>query len=332
MKMPGTRKPDVAPVPASARAFTADQSDLLRVLVVLAGVVAAASLASRGVLLAPENIANVFQQNAVLFVIAMAQFIVVLTGGIDLSIGSVVALSSVLFVGFLDLGPVAATAIALCGGAAVGLVNGFLVTWVRLPSFVTTLGMMQIVYSLAKVFTGGGTIISGLRGAALPDFVVSFYARSLLGVPLPVLVFAVMFAVVVLYLRCAPGYFLYAIGANERAARLAGVTVNANRIAAYAVASSIAAIGGILFAARVGYGDPQAGVWLPMDSIAAVSIGGASLTGGRGTLYATIAGVLIIAVLNNAMNLFGVPATLQPTVKGAIIVVTVLIYSRRSQA
>ena len=98
------------------------------------------------------------------------------------------------------------------------------------------------------------------------------------------------------------------------------------------VASSIAAVGGILFTARVGYGDPQAGVWLPMDSIAAVSIGGASLTGGRGTLYATIAGVLIIAVLNNAMNLFGVPATLQPTVKGAIIIVTVLIYSRRSEA
>jgi ribose transport system permease protein len=328
MTMPARPKPDTP----ARRVFTADQSDLLRVLVVLAGVVIAASVASRGVLLAPQNIANVFQQNAVLFVIAMAQFIVVLTGGIDLSIGAVVALSSVLFVGFLDYGSAAATAVALAGGAAVGLTNGLLVTTVRLPSFVTSLGVMQIVYSLAKVFTGGGTITNGLGGATLPGFIASFYASSLLGVPLPVIVFAVMFAAVALYLRGSLGYFLYAIGSNARAARLAGIKVSRTRIAAYVVASSIAAVGGILFTARVGYGDPQAGVWLPMDSIAAVSIGGASLTGGRGTLYATIAGVLIIAVLNNAMNLFGVPATLQPTVKGAIIIVTVLIYSRRSEA
>jgi ribose transport system permease protein len=314
------------------RSFSTDQADLVRALLVLVGVVVAATLASKGLLLAPQNIGNVFQQNVVLFLVAMAQFIVVVTGGIDLSIGAVAALSSVLFVGFLDHGVPAAALAAVCGGAFIGLANGLLVTFVRLPSFVTTLGVMQITYSLAKLFTGGGTISAGLNGAPIPRLMVSFYSTSVLGVSLPVIVFGMMLFLVMLYLKSSFGHFIYAIGSNARAAHLAGIAVAPTRLIAYAAASAIAAVAGILFAARVGYGDPQAGLWLPMDSIAAVAIGGASLTGGRGTLYATIAGVLIIAVLNNAMNLYGIPATLQPTIKGGIIIATVLIYSRGAAA
>ena len=310
--------------------ITADQAGLVRVLVILAMVIALATLASRGVLLAPQNIANIFAQSAVLFLVSMAQFFVILTGGIDLSVGSVAALSSVLFAGLLDVGTGASAGIAICGAAAVGLVNGILVTFAGLPSFVVTLGTMEIVYSIAKVFTGGGTMTAGLGGAVFPGYVASFYEETLFGLPLPVLTFLLVMLMAIAYLRSAPGYFLYPIGSNERAARLAGIRVKPTKVAAYSIASGVAGIGGILFAARVGYGDPQAGLWLPMDSIAAVSIGGASLTGGRGTLYASIAGVLIIAILNNAMNLYGIPDTLQPTIKGIIIIFTVLLYNRRA--
>jgi len=272
----------------------------------------------------------VLQQNAILLVLAIAQFLVILTGGIDLSSGGVVALASVLFVSYLDYGIPAAGLIAVAGGAAVGLINGALVTFVRLPSFVVSLGTMQIIYSLAKVFTGGGTVQSSASGAPLPDAILSFYATSLAGIPLPLIAVAIVLALIALYIRCLPGHLLYAVGGNARAAHLAGAPVRAVRVAAYAIASGLAALGGVLFAARVGYGDPQAGIWLPLDSIAAVAIGGASLTGGRGSLAATVAGVLIIAVLNNAMNLLGAPPTLQPTIKGVIIVLAVFVYMRRT--
>lgn len=310
--------------------LNADQADLIRVLMVLAAIVLAATVASAGVFLQPGNISNVLQQNAILLVLAIAQFLVILTGGIDLSSGGVVALASVLFVSYLDYGIPAAGLIAVAGGAAVGLINGALVTFVRLPSFVVSLGTMQIIYSLAKVFTGGGTVQSSASGAPLPDAILSFYATSLAGIPLPLIAVAIVLALIALYIRCLPGHLLYAVGGNARAAHLAGAPVRAVRVAAYAIASGLAALGGVLFAARVGYGDPQAGIWLPLDSIAAVAIGGASLTGGRGSLAATVAGVLIIAVLNNAMNLLGAPPTLQPTIKGVIIVLAVFVYMRRT--
>lgn len=312
------------------RSLTVDQKDLLHVSATLLFVVAAVSLASRGTFLHAENLGNILAQNAVLFVLAIGQFLVVLTGGIDLSIGAVVALSSVLFVSSLDFGVTAAAVIAVAASTVVGLVNGLLVSFVRLPSFVTTLGSMQIVYSLAKIFTGGGTVRGGMAGTPIPPFVLHFYSSTLAGVPLPTVTFVVVFAAVLVYMRLAHGHLLYAVGDNAAAAYLAGVMVNRVRIIAYMVGSALAGVGGILFAALVSYGDPQAGTLLPLDAIAAVSIGGASLEGGRGTLVAVVFGVLIIAILNNGMNLLGVSPTLQPAIKGAIIVLTVLLYSRRS--
>ena len=310
-------------------ALNTDQVDLLRVLSVLGTIVVIAAIASSGVFLQPANIVNVLQQNAILFVLAVAQFLVILTGGIDLSSGAVVALASVLFVSFLDYGVAVAALVALASGILVGILNGVLVTMLRLPSFVVSLGTTLIIYSLAKVFTGGGTVQGSMGGATIPAAVSSFYAQTLAGFPAPLVAFATVLGLVALYLRLLPGHLLYAIGGNARAARLAGAPVRAVRIAGYAISSSLAAFGGILFAARVGYGDPQAGVWLPLDAIAAVAIGGASLTGGRGTLAATVTGVLIIAVLNNAMNLVGAPPTLQPTIKGVIIILAVFVYMRR---
>ena len=309
--------------------LTTDHFDLLRVLLALSAVVIGASIISKGIFLQPENIGNVLEQNSLLLILGVAQFFVILVGGIDLSVGAVVALSSVLFVSFLDYGTPAALSVAMIGGCAVGLLNGVLVTFVRLPSFVVTLGTMQIVYSLAKVFTGGGTLHAGRDGAAIPNSILQFFQNSFAGIPLPLLTFAGVLVVASIYLHSAYGRYLYAIGGNDRAAYLSGIPVAGSRVAAYIFASTVAAAAGVLFVARVGYGDPQAGTWLPLDSIAAVSIGGASMKGGRGTVVAVVAGVLIIAVLNNVMNLLGAPPTLQPTIKGGIIVLAVYVYMHR---
>lgn len=320
------------PTVGNRRTLNADQTDLVRVLGMLAVIVALAAVASSGLLLAPRNLTNILQQNAVLLVVALGQFLIVLTGGIDLSIGAAVAFSSVVFIGFLDDGLGVAVLAGIGSGLLVGLTNGILVTYARLPSFVTTLGTMEIVYSLAKLTTGGGTIQGGFHGAPVPSSVSTLYSMLLLGIPYPVLVVLAIALLASLYLRSSFGHFVYAVGSNVRAAYLAGIRVATVRIAAYAIASAIAAVGGILAASQIGYGDPQTGAWLPMDSIAAVSIGGASLTGGRGTLGSSLVGVLIIAILNNAMNLYGVPPTLQPAIKGLIIILAVLFYSKRATA
>jgi ribose transport system permease protein len=307
-----------------------EQANLLRLLGILLLVVAIGAALSGGILLRPENLSNILQQNAVLLVVVTAQFLVIVTGGFDLSVGAAVALASVIFVSSLDHGVVPAILAAFASGIAFGIANGILVTFVRLPSFVVTLGTMQIGYSLAKMVTGGGTIDAASEGAAIPQALVSFYATNLFGLPLPVWVALIILVFAALYLRSSTGCFVFAIGGNNRAARLAGIPVARVRLVSYAVASLIASVAGLLFSLRVGYGDPQAGIMLPLDSIAAVSIGGVSLTGGRGSILAGFMGVLIIAVLGNVMNLLGVAVSLQPVVKGVIIILTVFAYGLRA--
>jgi ribose transport system permease protein len=306
-----------------------EQGNLLRLLGILLVVVVVGAALSGGILLRPENLSNILQQNAVLLVVVTAQFLVIVTGGFDLSVGAAVALASVVFVSSLDHGVVLAILAALASGLVFGIVNGVLVTLVRLPSFVVTLGTMQIGYSLAKMVTGGGTLDVASGGTPIPQALLSFYSTSLIGLPLPVWVSFIILIVVALYLRSSTGCFVFAIGGNNRAARLAGIPVARVRLVSYAVASITASIAGLLFSLRVGYGDPQAGVMLPLDSIAAVSIGGVSLTGGRGSILAGFIGVLIIAILGNVMNLLGVAVSLQPVVEGVIVILTVFAYGLR---
>jgi ribose/xylose/arabinose/galactoside ABC-type transport system permease subunit len=314
---------------ARLESLAAHNSALLGLLALLVAVAVAGDIISGGTALRPENIQNVLQQNSQLLVVVTAQFLVVATGGIDLSVGAVLALSSIVFVGFLGYGPVLATFTAICAGAIFGAVNGMLVTLVRLPAFIVTLGTMQIGYSLARLYTGGGTTAGTSMETPMPPAMLEFYAGRFLGLPLPMWLAVFVLIAVTLYLRTSIGHFIFAVGGNSRAARLAGIANARVRIAAYTAASAIAAVAGIVFAMRVGYGDPQAGLWMPLDSIAAVSIGGVSLTGGRGTAPSGFLGVLIIAVVDNVMNLIGVPVTLQPVVKGAILIVTVLAYNLR---
>jgi ribose transport system permease protein len=310
---------------------TFDTRATLKILLVLLGLSLLATVVSGGVFIQPNNLVNMVFQNAILIVIALAQLLVILTGGIDLSVGAVVAVSSVLVVLFQDYGLLPSLAIALTFAVVFGLVNGFLVTYVRLPAFVVTLATMQIGYSISRILSGGGAVYTGFQGAGLPPVLVNFFKDSFLGIPYPLLISVIALAAIALYLRSSIGHFIYTIGGNERAAFISGIPTRRVKMLVYVLASVLCAVGGILFVARVGMGDPQAGTWLPLDSIAAVSIGGASLSGGIGTVSGTLIGVMILSVLNNIMNLLGVPPTLQPAIKGLVILVTIYLNSARKQ-
>lgn len=302
----------------------------LRLVCILLAVVLVGAIASGGILLRPSNLLDVVQQESILLVLVTAQFFVIATGGIDLSVGAVIALSSVVFVSSLDAGPVLACLAALLTGCVFGLVNGLLVTFIRLPAFVVTLGTMQIGYSVAKLWSHGGTVDSSAGGHHIPQAMLGFYGQNFVGLPLAFWAALGILALGTLYLRTSTGSFTFAIGGNRRAARLAGIPVERVSLAAYATGSTVAAAAGLLFAMRVGYGDPHAGVWLPLDSIAAISVGGVSLMGGQGNLLSGFIGVLILALVDNTMNLVGISALVQPAVKGVILLLAVLAYSRKT--
>ncbi len=309
--------------------ITFETRGVLRILIVLIGLVALAAILSDGVFLQMGNVVNLGQQNAMLLVVAMGQLLVILTGGIDLSVGATLAMSSVVFVVLQDYGLAPALAGSMATAALIGLANGSLVTLLRLPSFVVTLAMSQIVASLAMVVSEGGTVYTGFGGAEISSFTSDFYAGTVAGVPNLVIFALLIMGVIALYLRTSYGHFIYAVGGNRRAAFLSGIPVNVVGVAVYVLAALLAAVGGLLFVSRVGLGDPQAARWIVLDSIAAVSIGGASLSGGVGTTVGVLLGVIILGVLNNIMNLLGVPPNLQPAIKGLVILVAVLLNSSR---
>lgn len=308
----------------------------IKTLSVLLALVALASFISGGVFLQPGNLVNLVTQNSALIIVALGQLLVIITGGIDLSVGAVLATSSVMCVLMLDRGPLGAFGAAFLLAALFGLVNGSLVTYVRLPAFVVTLATMQIGYSISKILSDwggsrGGTVYNGPGGAEIPASFSELYNATLLGVPYPLFLCVGILLLGALFLRGRTGFFFHAVGGNERTARLAGAPAVWVKLCAYTISALLACAGGILFVARVGLGDPQAGTWLALDSIAAVSIGGASLSGGMGTITGTFIGVVILSVLNNLMNLMGVPPTLQPAVKGMVILAAVYLNSARER-
>jgi ribose transport system permease protein len=299
---------------------------------ILFGLIIVASIFSKGVFLQPNNLINLINQNAILIIVALGQLLVIATGGIDLSVGAVMAVSTILVVLFQDYSLPGAFVVAAFAALLFGALNGILVTFVRLPAFVVSLASMQIGYSISKILSnwggsGGGTVYSGLNGREIPASFVDFYRANLFGIPYPLIICFAFILLVALFLRTRTGAFIFPVGGNERAAFLSGAPVWLVKMSAYLISAFLASVGGILFVARVGLGDPQAGTWLSLDSIAAVSIGGASLSGGTGTVLGTFIGVVILSVLNNIMNLLGVPPTLQPAVKGIIILAAVYLNS-----
>ncbi len=270
------------------------------------------------------NIMNVIRQTAIVGVLAIGMTFVILTAGIDLSVGSTLALVVVLVASVLQTGSTwLGLLVGLLVGTAVGVVNGLGVTRGRIPPFVMTLGVAGVARGLAFLYTGG-TPIPVLK----QDFLV--LGTGYLGpVPIPSIVFVLLIVAAAVALRFTPfGRYVYAIGSNEEAARLSGINVPLYKVLVYALCGATAAVAGILYAAQLAVGPPVAGQGYELDAIAAVVVGGASLMGGQGSIWGTLLGALIISMLANILNLMGVSPFVQPLAKGALIIIAVWVSGR----
>lgn len=275
-----------------------------------------------------DNFLSLLRQSSINGFIAFGMTCVILTGGIDLSVGSVLALTSAFCAYFLTMGVPAGLAmvIALVIGVAFGIISGTLVTAGRLQPFIATL-ITQIVFrGFTMIFTEGKPI-SNLGDS----FLFKFMGKgNLFGVPFPVILFVVAFVVIWFVLeKTTFGRRLYATGSNAAAAKLAGVNINKTKLCAYAISGGFAALSGLVLLSRLGSAQPLAGDGYELDAIAAVALGGTSMNGGRGRVWGTFVGVLIIAVLNNGLNILGVSSYWQEVVKGLVILVAVLSDSKR---
>lgn len=275
------------------------------------------------VFLSERNIMNVLRQMSGIGIMAIGMLFVILTRGIDLSVGSVAALGAVTSAILVQHYPLpVALAMVVAVGAGCGAISGFLIAFLRLPAFVITLAMMTAARGFALILSNGQPVMPGDAGAALSSFGTSFT----LGFPNPALLMFALFAVAFLILNFSRfGRLVKAIGSNEEAVRLSGISVPWYVMAVYVISGALASIAGILVTARSGVGSAQVGVAAELDVIAAVVIGGASLMGGRGGVINTFIGVMILGVIGNIMNLAGVPGYHQQVYLGVIIVLAVVV-------
>ncbi|MEU9155592.1 substrate-binding domain-containing protein [Streptomyces sp. NPDC048417] len=282
-----------------------------------------------GDFLTTDNLLNVGVQAAVTAILAFGATFVIVAAGIDLSVGSVAALSATMLAWSATSHGVPvflAVLLAVATGIVAGLVNGFLIAYGKLPPFIATLAMLSVARGLSLVISDGSPI-------AFPDS-VSHLGDTLGGwLPVPVLVMVLMGLIAAFVLgRTYIGRSMYAIGGNEEAARLSGLRVNKQKLAIYALSGLFAAVAGIVLAARLSSAQPQAANGYELDAIAAVVIGGASLAGGTGKASGTLIGALILAVLRNGLNLLNVSAFWQQVVIGVVIALAVLLDTVRRKA
>ncbi|MBD8554422.1 ABC transporter permease [Rhizobium sp. CFBP 8762] len=271
-----------------------------------------------------DNLTNVAAQAAVSAIISIGMFLAILTAGIDLSVGSVLALSAMMMGIASDrwgFGPYTSIAICLGTGAGLGLINGLLLTKLRLPHpFISTLGMQKMARGIALVVTAAAPI------SMFPDQVQYLGSASVGGMPVSFLLVGVLYIGMWLFLtRTSTGRHIYAVGGNKEAARLSGIKVDRILNLVYTISGLTAALAGLVLAGRVNAVYPLAGLDYETDAIAAVIIGGASFFGGVGSIGNTIIGVLLIAVLRNGLNLLNVDSAYQTFAIGAVIVIAVAI-------
>jgi ribose transport system permease protein len=267
-----------------------------------------------------SNLANVARQVSILALVAWGQTMVILSAGIDLSVGSVVAMVSVFSaIGMQDHGAPGFLLYGVVAGTLAGLVNGFLIGRVGLAPFITTLGMLSIGRGIALTRTNGVPIFG------LPDSSIYSIGRGFVGpIPAPVIFAAAGLVLTwILLYRTRFGTYVYAIGGNAESAKLAGIDVARIQILIYTITGFLAGVGGVVLTARVRSGQPLLGEGLELESIAAVVIGGVSLFGGKGRLAGTVWGVILIGILSNGLNLIGVSTFVQRIVIGVVIILAV---------
>jgi ribose transport system permease protein len=276
--------------------------------------------------LTADNIVNVLRQSSINGIISVGMMLVILTRGIDLSVGSVLALATVVSADMLKGGssPQEAIIIALLVGAAAGSVNGFLVSWINIPPFIATLGMMTFARGAALLYTDGQPI-TGL--ADLGGGYRWIGSAEILGIPVPIFVVATILLIGYILLNHVTwGRYIMGLGDNEEAAYLSGLPVKQVKLFVYTLTGALSALAGVILVGRLNSAQPTAGESFEFDAIAAVVVGGTSFDGGEGTIQGVLIGVLIIGILDNGLNLLDVSAFYQDIAKGAVIALALLLH------
>ncbi len=306
------------------------QSNIIRKMGPLLGLVllsgAMALLSDR--FLDVNNLLNVARQVSINAIISVGMTMVILTGGIDLSVGSTVALAGSVTAGLLTAGQGMSTAIlaGLLIGVVLGCFNGLLITRANVPPFIATLGTMTAARGFTLVYTDGRPI------TGMDDAFRFLGGGYIAGIPVPVVLMVIVFAAAYVVLRQTKfGRYVYAIGGNEEAARLSGIHTKKILLSVYSIAGLLAGFSGIIMASRLNSAQPTAGVSFELDAIAAVVLGGTSLSGGMGTIGGTLIGALIIGILDNGLNLLNVSSFYQQVAKGAVILLAVIVDNRRKK-
>lgn len=273
-----------------------------------------------------NNMTNVARQVSINAIIAVGMTCAILTGGIDLSVGSVMALSGTVAAGLMITGvpmPLALLA-GLLIGAAFGAINGACVAYARMPPIIVTLASMSVARGLALIYTGGYPV------SGLPD-PFSFFGRGeILGIQVPILIMAATYLIAYALLNhMSFGRYVYAIGGNEEAARLSGIRISRYKLLVYIISGLTAALAGLVLTSRLMSGQPNSGEGFELDAIAAVVLGGTAITGGKGAIIGTLVGAMMLGILNNGLNLLGVSPYVQNVIKGGIILVAIYISSEK---
>lgn len=345
MAEPGTVHAELDREADKARAKAARASTLRTggIIVALAVVVVVVNALTQGHFLTPGNLTNVLRQITYNAILAVGQTFVIITAGIDLSVGSLIELTGVVMAQFANAMPfggffliVATLVVGLAVGCAAGIINAIPVVRLNLPPFITTLAMMLMARGLAFKLSHGQPV--ALKSDAFNNIGTGYLLSGLLGhIGLPGIPIAVlwMLAIVIVFgivlARTRFGRYVYAIGGNEEAARLAGINVGVTKTLVYVISGGLAAVAGMLLMARFSSGSPNTGIGSELQSIAAVVVGGTSLMGGRGVIIGTFFGALLIGVLNNVMDLINIESYTQEIVLGAVIVLAVVLDELRKR-
>ena len=273
-----------------------------------------------------DNILNILRQTSVNAIIAVGMTLVILTAGIDLSVGSVLALCGAFAASMiaLEVPVLIAVPTALFAGAALGAISGIVIAKGKVQAFIATLVTMTLLRGVTMVYTDGRPISTGFTDTA--DAFAWFGTGYALGIPVPVWLMVIVFAAAWYLLNHTRfGRYIYALGGNESATRLSGINVDKVKIGVYSLCGLLAALAGIIVASRLSSAQPTAGMGYELDAIAAVVLGGTSLMGGKGRIMGTLIGALIIGFLNNALNLLDVSSYYQMIAKAAVILLAVLV-------
>ena len=271
----------------------------------------------------PGNLKNLLRQVSINALISFGMTFVILTGGIDLSVGSILALASALMGSFIvgGMDPILAIVVACLIGTVLGAVNGVIVTMGRVAPFIATLATMTVFRGLTLVYTNGNPISGLTENQAFLDFGQGYF----FGIPVPAVVMLIMFAILYFILTKTPlGRKIYAVGGNEKVSFIAGIKIERVKIFCYSVTGMLCGLAGAILTSRLNSAQPTAGTGYELDAIAAVVLGGTSLSGGKGRIVGTLIGALIIGTLNNGLNILNVSSFYQQVVKGIVILLAVL--------